>query len=366
MNRTAKISIFSLLTVLLLLWAGYFLGHMLSVQDALIRQVAGYAMHHTRFDLLEKNRLSVVLCGTGTPAPDRERASACTAVFAGGHFFLVDVGPSSARNVGLFHLPSAALSGILLTHFHSDHIGDLGEINTQSWMAGRNNPLPVYGPPGVERVVEGFVQAYALDRGYRAAGVAALLPQAWAMEPHAVEITGSARATGAAEAATVLDRDGLTITAFTVDHAPVTPAYGYRFDYKGRSIVISGDTAMSPNLIQAAGGADLLIHEALAKHMIRIIQEVAEAQHDALIAETLGSIQRYHTTPVEAAEAANQAHVKLLVMSHAAPPQFNFLGRWVFMRDVSETRSRGVQLGYDGMSITLPVGSSEIRVGGVD
>lgn len=115
----------------MLLCAGYFLDHMPSVQDALIRQAAGRALRNTRFDLLDKNRLSVVLCGTGTTAPDRERASACTAVFIAGQFFLVDVSPSSARKVGLFHLPSAALSGILLTHFHSDHIGDLGEINTQ-------------------------------------------------------------------------------------------------------------------------------------------------------------------------------------------------------------------------------------------
>jgi ribonuclease Z len=266
----------------------------------------------------------------------------------------------------LFHLPSAALNGILLTHFHSDHIGDLGEINTQSWLAGRDHPLPVYGPPGVEQVVDGFMQAYALDRGYRAAGVPGLLPRAWPMEPHAVGITGSAEATGSASAATVLNRNGLTITAFTVDHAPVVPAYGYRFDYKGHSLVISGDTAKSPNLIHAAGGADVLIHEALAKHMISIVQQVAETQQDTLVAETLGSIQRYHTTPIEAAEVANQAHVKLLVMSHVAPPQYNFLGRWAFMRGVSVVRSRGVQLGYDGMLITLPVGSSEIRISGLD
>jgi len=210
------------------------------------------------------------------------------------------------------------------------------------------------------------MEAYALDRGYRAAGVAGLLPQSWPMEPHAVGITGSARSTGSADATVVLNRNGLTITAFTVDHAPVAPAYGYRFDYKGRSVVISGDTAKSSNLIRAAGGADLLIHEALAKHMIRIIQQVAEAQHDIQVAETLGSIQRYHTTPVEAAEVANQAHVRLLVISHVAPPQFNFLGRWAFMRGVSETRSRGVQLGCDGMLIMLPVGSNEIRVNGLD
>jgi ribonuclease Z len=81
----------------------------------------------------------------------------------------------------------------------------------------------------------------------------------------------------------VLERNGLKITAFKVDHAPVVPAYGYRFDYRGRSVVVSGDTAKSGNLIQIATGADLVIHEAEAKHMIRIVQQVANEQHDTII-----------------------------------------------------------------------------------
>ncbi len=359
MDRTVKILLLSGLIALLLLSIAYSVGHVTSLQDGLIRRVARQRLRSTHADLLGREKLSVVLCGTGVPAPDRARASACTGVFAAGQFFLVDIGPSSARNVGAFALPSAALSGVLLTHFHSDHIGDLGEINTQSWMAGRDHPLPVYGPPGVERVVDGFVQAYALDRGYRAAVVSIISPQAWVMEPHAVIIPGSAQQKGSA---IVLRRNGLTVTAFTVDHAPVAPAYGYRFDYGGRSVVISGDTAKSANLIGAAAGADLLIHEAQAKHMIRIVQQVAKEQHNVLIEQTLNGIQRYHSSPVEAAEVANQAGVKLLVMSHLAPPQLNLLGQWAFLRGVSAVRPRGVLLGYDGMLITLPIGSSEVRV----
>src|SRR6516162_10798557 len=133
---------------------------MISVQDLLIRRVARQRLGDTHSSLLAPNQISVVLWGTGDPAPDRDRASACTAVFVAGQFFLVDVGPSSARNVGAFGLPVARLTGVLLTHFHSDHIGDLGEINTQSWMAGRDHLLPVYGPPGVESVVDGFIRAY--------------------------------------------------------------------------------------------------------------------------------------------------------------------------------------------------------------
>jgi len=178
------------------------------------------------------------------------------------------------------------------------------------------------------------------------------------MEPHAIIIHGSVHQSGAS---TVREHSGLKITAFTVD-SPVVPAYGYRFDYRGRSVVISGDTAKSANLIRAAANADLLIHEAQAKHMISIVQQVAREHGDTLLEQTLGDIQRYHSSPVEAAEVANQAAVRLLVLSHLAPPQLNLLGRWAFLRGVSAVRPRGVELGYDGMMIALPVGSRSIRV----
>src|SRR6516162_421959 len=268
-NRTSRFLIWPGLIVLLILRIAYSAGHMIPVQDYLIRRVARQRLRATHNGLLALNQISVVLCGTGVPIPDRDRASACTAVFVAGQFFLVDVGPSSARNVGAFGLPLSRLTAVLLTHFHSDHIGDLGEINTQSWIAGRSYPLPVYGPPGVKQVVDGFASAYRLDAGYRIATVPVLSLRTWMMEPHAIIIPGSAQQTGAA---TVLEGEGLRITAFTVDHAPVTPAYGYRFDYRGRSVVISGDTAKSSNLIRAASDADLLIHEAQAKHIISIVQ----------------------------------------------------------------------------------------------
>ena len=88
--------------------------------------------------------LHVVLCGTGSPLPDPDRAASCTAVLAGGHFFIIDAGPGSWENLQVWGLPIAKVSGVLLTHFHSDHIGELGEVMTQSWVAsGRNEPLSV-------------------------------------------------------------------------------------------------------------------------------------------------------------------------------------------------------------------------------
>ncbi len=219
----------------------WWLIHVPAVQDAMFRRAIDYNLAATRNDLVAPDALRVVLCGTGNPLAARERADACTAVFAGGNFYLVDVGPGAWKNLALWHIPAARLAAVMLTHFHSDHIGDLGEANLETWAQGRDHPLRVYGPPGVEQVVGGFAQAYALDEGYRVAhhGAALMPPANWKMEPLAVKIeTPPGASSCAGGSATVLEENGLKITAFTVDHRPVAPAYGYRFDYKGRSVVV--------------------------------------------------------------------------------------------------------------------------------
>jgi ribonuclease Z len=117
-----------------------------------------------------KDGLYAGLCGSGTPMPEIRRAGPCIAVLAGEHFFIVDAGQGSARNVLLMKFPIGKADAILLTHFHSDHIADLGEMELQRWAGGSNNsPVEVIGPKGVESVVEGFNLAYRLDAGYRVA-----------------------------------------------------------------------------------------------------------------------------------------------------------------------------------------------------
>jgi ribonuclease Z len=335
-----------------------------AVQDAVLRRAIEHNLHAVRTDLLADDSMRVVLCGTGNPLPDRDRADACTAIFAGGNFYLVDAGPGAWKNLALWHIPAARLAAVMLTHFHSDHIGDLGEVNLETWAQGRDHPMRVYGPPGVEQVVGGFTQAYALDEAYRVAhhGAALMPPADWEMIPHAVRIdTPAGESPCAGGTATVLEENGLKVTAFTVDHRPVAPAYGYRFDYKGRSVVISGDTVKCANLVAVATGADVLVHEAQSAHLVKLIQAAAERAGNARIAKIMADILRYHTTPVEAASEANQAGVEMLVLSHIGPPTPNMLARMAFMRGVAEFRPRGVVIGYDGMLLTLPVGSKAIE-----
>ena len=141
---------------------------------------------------LADDALRIAICGSSAPLPSADRAKACVAVFAGGKFYVVDTGPESVENLVLWRVPLSSIGGVLLTHFHSDHIGDLGELNLQTWAGGRPAPLPVYGGPGVEQVVDGFNQAYRLDQGYRTThhGERVMPSAAWPMAAHLVELDG--------------------------------------------------------------------------------------------------------------------------------------------------------------------------------
>jgi ribonuclease Z len=322
-------------------------------EDALVRRAAARSV--PRSELFATDALRVLVCGSASPLPHATRARPCTAVFAAGKLWVVDVGPGSWNHMGQWRVP-AELGAVLLTHFHSDHIGELGEWNLQSWVNGRDAPLRVIGPAGVERVVAGFNEAYALDVGYRAAhhGADFMPPATGGMTADPISF-----ADGAARAV-VHDADGLRITAFGVDHAPIAPAVGFRFDYRGRSVVVSGDTVKSANLIDVARGADVLVHEAQANHIVAILQESAAATRPRA-AKILGDIPSYHTSPVEAAETANEAGVKLLVMSHLTPPPPNRLLERSFTRGVDAVRSSGWLLADDGMLFTLPADSQAIE-----
>jgi ribonuclease Z len=299
---------------------------------------------------LSDGQLHVVLCGTGSPLPDANRAEACTAIIAGGEFVLVDIGSGSWRKAVVNNLPAQNLSAILLTHFHSDHIGDLGEALGQSWVAGRNHKINVYGPPGVGQVLEGFTRAYSLDTGYRVQHHG----EEWMPRAAAGAIGQPIRLKSNEAAELVFERNGLKVTAFKVEHDPASPAYGYRFEYRGRVVVVSGDTARSENLARHAMGADLLIHDVIAKNLLQMAASNFDQAGNRRRAKLARDIVTYHASPLEAAEIAASAKVETLVFTHMVPPPTSPQIEQAFLRGVSDVFKGKVVLGTDGMRFDLP------------
>ena len=308
-----------------------------------------------RSSLLDDGALHVVICGSGSPLPSAERAGPCTAVIAGGRMFLIDVGPGSTENLRLWGLPVGSLTGVLLTHFHSDHIGELGEVVFASWTGGRAVPLDVYGPAGVEQVVAGFQTAYELDVSYRVDhhGADLLPPDGGKANAHAIELAEDA------PSRVFYDEDGLRIAAFLVEHEPIAPAVGYRVDYGGRSVVVSGDTIRSENVEAASQGVDVLVHEVLSGALIGGAAQALESAGNEQTAKLLRDTLDYHTFPADVHALAADAKVKLLVLSHLVPPLPAAQAEGVFMRGRSEDAPNDAVVAADGMHIALPANSDE-------
>lgn len=337
-----------------------------AAQDALLRRVATRQLQSPIPPLPDTTALRLVFCGTGSPLPDPKAAKSCLAVFAGNRFFLVDSGPESTEKLLAWRLPLSRLDGVLLTHFHSDHIGELGELNLQSWLQGRQQPLPVFGPEGVADVAAGFNLAYAQDASARHAHHSrdrGLLPlSASTLSAKSFEVSANGPLAGTLSAL-VYDKDGLRITAFAVDHGVVRPACGYRFDYRGRSVVISGDTRSTQAIVAAAKGADVLVHEAQSKALIATLAATAAQTGNRQVSLLLGDTNDYHTSPVEAATLANAAGVRELVFTHFTPPISNPLVKRVFLRGVNAVRAGHWRAAQDGLWLDVPADGGAIQQG---
>lgn len=300
------------------------------------------------------------LCGSGSPLPDPTRSGPCVFVIAGKRLYIVDAGDGTARKLALEGLPPGQISAMFLTHFHSDHIAGVGDMFIQRWAgASHTDPMPVYGPQGVETVVEGYNLAYSLDKGYRVAhhGEATVPPSGNGGVAHPFQL-----AQGLDAGQVILQQDGLTVTAFAVDHRPVVPAAGYRFDYKGRSIVISGDTAPSAVLAKYAKGADVLFHEGLQTAMVSVMQEVAAQNGRTATAKIMHDIPTYHTTPEDAARLAQQAGVRHLVFYHTIPPLPVAYFNGAFLGDAAKLYSGPITVSKDGTMVSLLPGATSVTL----
>jgi ribonuclease Z len=301
--------------------------------------------------------MHLALCGTGSPLPDPSRAGPCSAIIVDGKMFIIDIGGGAVRRLGEMGLNPGRVEALLLTHFHSDHIDGMGELLLQRWAGGGHDaPLPVIAPEGVAPIVDGINAAYAADARYRVAHHGEDI-----MPPSGIGGIARPFAVPADDAEQIIyDQDGLKITAFAVNHEPVVPAIGYRFAYKGRSIVFSGDTARSAAVEKACNGCDILVHEVLNAEMVGITESAMKKAERPRLEKIMADIPDYHTTPAEVVESAKAAKAKMLVFSHIVPAvPIGFLEAY-YLKDVPSGFRGKMVMGKDGMLFSLPANKNSI------
>jgi ribonuclease Z len=235
--------------------------------------------------------IKVTLLGTGTPQPLMERFGPSILVQAGGKTLLFDAGRGCLQRLRQLNLAYDTLDAVFFTHLHSDHIVGFPDLWLTGWLlSNRSIPLKVFGPEGTKEMTDYLRKAYAFDIKIRGNDTAFQ--------------KGIKLLTTDIKEGVVYEKEGVKVIAFLVDHYPVVPAFGYRIEYSGYSVVLSGDTRYSENLIRFAKGTDLLVHE------------VAVGSNTLSRSDLNNSILSHHTTPEEAGKVFNAVKPKLAVYSH--------------------------------------------------
>jgi len=245
--------------------------------------------------------VEIVFLGTGCPVASPERYGPAQLVIADGANILVDCGSGVTQRLVAARTPGPAIDALLLTHLHSDHLVDLYQLIVSSWTVWRDRPLSLFGPPGTRRYVEGLMALWEPELSLRIAHEQR--PSTAALETEVTEIAPGETLTFGAT----------TVDVVEVDHRPVRDAFGFVFRSGGLALAISGDTRRCPALIEAARGADLLVHEVFVHRELRSPPGVDRSG-------TFANLASYHTLSSEVGKIATDAGVKALALTHIVPP----------------------------------------------
>jgi ribonuclease Z len=278
----------------------------------------------------QQPHVKVTLLGTGCPPAVMNRFGPSTLVEAGDEKLLFDAGRGALQRLVQLNVAWQAVQGVFLTHLHSDHVVGFPDLWLTGWLIapGRNVLLPVWGPIGTADMMSHLQQAYKYDIGVR-------------IENDRASRDGAAIRVEEVREGVVYQKDGVRVTAFEVDHAPVKPALGYRIDYAGRSVVLSGDTRVSETLIKHAQGVDLLVHEVFVPETL---------QRAGIPPERAKNIIDYHTTAEQAGNVFTRTKPKLAVYSHICMPSATDMD---LVAPTRRTYDGPLEIGEDLMSIDV-------------
>jgi ribonuclease Z len=245
--------------------------------------------------------MRVVLLGTGSPPPNPQRRGLSTLLALGGERFLVDAGSGVGAQLVQAGVRPYDWPRVLITHHHSDHTIDLGHLLITRWIVGQNAPFEVWGPAGTRRQMDKLLEYLHWDVEIRRAHMHDRPPP----EVRVTEI----------EEGRIFEAAGVTVSAFLVDHDPVKPAFGFRFEGGGRTVVVSGDTRPSENLVRWGRGSDCLIHECCEMAKTSWFPECGWPT----LEEKIRDLASYHTQPDQLGEVAEAARPGKLVVTHLMP-----------------------------------------------
>jgi ribonuclease Z len=236
--------------------------------------------------------IKVTLLGTGSPRPSVDRSGPAVLVEVSGKYLLFDTGRGVVQRLQQLDVPVSEIQNVFLTHLHSDHISALDDVWLTGWIYQRNAALTVYGPKGTESYINNLKKAYSFDVKLR-------------NEHSGLNLDSGIILPAEIKPGVIYSEDGVKVTAFLVNHKPVDPAYGYRIDFGKRSVVISGDTTFSQNLIDHSVDVDLLIHEIMSVNSA-ILEKNPRLQ----------KIQSYHTNTEQFSEVLESVKPRVAVMTH--------------------------------------------------
>ena len=271
-------------------------------------------------------KVTILGSGGGPPVNLQRFGPSILVETSGGDKLLFDCGRGFAERLTEYGVSLGAVDKLFLTHLHSDHILSVPDLLLIGWFEGRKTPLRVWGPVGTKNMMDSMVKAFEFDIRARA-DFDDRLPKE-GIRSSSTEI----------QEGVIFQENGVKVTAFLVDHGPVKPAFGYRVDYAGHSVAMSGDTRFSENLIKHAQGVDLLIHESAPANPPNPKQTEREREQQE-------KIKNLHTPAEQTAEVFNRVKPRLAVYAHGGDP--------AVLAEARKTYSGQLEIGEDLMTIEI-------------
>lgn len=288
--------------------------------------VAGAILAQTMPAIAEEASMTVTLLGTGTPILNINRFGMSTLVEAGKQKLLFDVGRGASIRLHQIKVPLRDIDAVFITHLHSDHITGLPDLYATAPLPtddGRaQRPIELIGPSGIDNVARGIELMFTDNNRIRLVG----------KETNEKVLKINARSMPE-DGGVVYEKDGVKVTAFLVDHGHAKPAYGYRIDLAGRSVVLSGDTTKAPNLVKYAKGVDLLVH----------CISVGSRQLEAAYPEYVNHFYEYLASPEMIGTILDEVRPRDAVFSH-----ISLYSREGIPRATEEEIYSRVKAKYDG------------------